>query len=83
MLAALNSFLLEVKSTPGPYIVWLEGIGQLKNAVTSSGIEPATFWLVTYCLNQLLYRMSPDITVSSLNKGDTRLGFRCHLRSIL
>jgi hypothetical protein len=24
----------------------LEGLGQLKNPVTSSGIEPATFWLV-------------------------------------
>jgi hypothetical protein len=23
--------------------VWLEGIGQLKNPMTSSGIEPATF----------------------------------------
>jgi hypothetical protein len=25
--------------------VWLEGLGQLKNSITSSGIEPATFWL--------------------------------------
>jgi hypothetical protein len=23
--------------------VWLEGLGQLKNPMTSSGIEPATF----------------------------------------
>jgi hypothetical protein len=27
-------------------IVWLEGLGQLKNPMTSLGIEPATFWLV-------------------------------------
>jgi hypothetical protein len=27
-------------------IVQLEGLGQLKNAMTSSGIEPATFQLV-------------------------------------
>jgi hypothetical protein len=25
------------------YIVWLEGFGQLKNPVTSSGIKPMTF----------------------------------------
>jgi hypothetical protein len=26
--------------------VRLEGLGHLKNPMTSSGIEPATFWLV-------------------------------------
>jgi hypothetical protein len=36
-------------------ILWLEGLGQLKNPVTSSGIESATFRLVVYCLNQLHY----------------------------
>jgi hypothetical protein len=39
-------------------IVRLEGLGQLKNPVTS-GLELATFWLVTQCLNQLRYRVSP------------------------
>jgi hypothetical protein len=34
-------------------IIQLEGLGQLKNPMTSSGIEPATFRLVTQCLNQL------------------------------
>jgi hypothetical protein len=33
----------------------LEGLGELKNAVTSSGIETATFQLVAWCLNQLRY----------------------------
>jgi hypothetical protein len=37
--------------------VRLEGLGQLKNPMTSSGIEPATFWLVAECLNQLRYRV--------------------------
>jgi hypothetical protein len=27
-------------------VLWLEGLGQLKNPVTSSGIKPATFQLV-------------------------------------
>jgi hypothetical protein len=30
-------------------IVWLEGLGQLKNPITSSEIEPATFRLVAWC----------------------------------
>jgi hypothetical protein len=40
-------------------VVGLEGLGQLKNPMTSSGIEPATFWLVTQCLNQVHYRVLP------------------------
>jgi hypothetical protein len=38
-------------------IVRLEGLGQLKNPMTSSGFEPATFRLAAYCLNQLYYRV--------------------------
>jgi hypothetical protein len=34
----------------------LEGSDQLKNPVSSSGIQPATFRLVAQCLNQLRYR---------------------------
>jgi hypothetical protein len=33
----------------------LEGIDQLKNPITSSGNEPATFRLVAYCRKQLRY----------------------------
>jgi hypothetical protein len=40
-------------------IVWLEGLGQLKHSVTSSGIEPATLRLVAYCPNQLHYCVPP------------------------
>jgi hypothetical protein len=57
--------------TPGRFlvlifiIVWvdprakmrLEELGQLRNPVTSPGIEPATFRLVAYCLNQLRYHV--------------------------
>jgi hypothetical protein len=50
------SFLLEAEFTPGA-IVQLEGLGQLKNSITSLGIKPATFQLVTQCLDQLRYRV--------------------------
>jgi hypothetical protein len=39
------SFLLEAESTPKA-IVRLEGLGILKNPITSSGFEPATFRFV-------------------------------------
>jgi hypothetical protein len=37
-------------------MVRLEGLRQLENHVTSSEIEPATFLLVAWFLNQLCYR---------------------------
>jgi hypothetical protein len=43
----------------------LEGLGQLKNPVISLGIEPATFRLVAYCLNQLRYRVPPAYSVEN------------------
>jgi hypothetical protein len=36
-------------------IVRLEGLRELKIPQNSSGIKPATFWLVAQCLNQLRY----------------------------
>jgi hypothetical protein len=39
-------------------IVRLEGLGQLKNPMTSSGIERVIIQLLAQCLNQLRYRVS-------------------------
>jgi hypothetical protein len=41
--------------------VHLEGLGKAKkekNSMTSSRIEPATYWLVAWHLNQLCYHVS-------------------------
>jgi hypothetical protein len=46
-------------------IVRMEGLGQLKNS-PHPGLEPATFQLVAYCLNQLRYHM-PPLTSGCLN----------------
>jgi hypothetical protein len=42
-------------------MVLLEGFGQFKNQMTSSGIKSASFWLAAYCLNQLCYRVPPKL----------------------
>jgi hypothetical protein len=40
--------LISVKGTVDPRaIVGLEGLDQLKNPITSSGIKPLTFWFVS------------------------------------
>jgi hypothetical protein len=43
----------------------MEGLGQLKNPVTSSRIELAPFWLVAQCLNQLRDFVPPTEELNS------------------
>jgi hypothetical protein len=55
LLLSLGIFqvLISVRGRDDPRaIVLLEGLRELKNSVTSLGIEPATFLLVA-CLNRL------------------------------
>jgi hypothetical protein len=39
--------------------VQLDELEELKNLMTSSGNEPAAFWLVAKCLNQQCYCVPP------------------------
>jgi hypothetical protein len=48
-------------------IVRLEGLGQLKDPVIWSRIEPATFRLVPYCLDQLRSRMCTFLSTVPLH----------------
>jgi hypothetical protein len=49
-------------------VVRLEELHQLKHLMTSSGIEPAIFRLVAYCLNQVRYRV-PHLSIHKLLKN--------------
>jgi hypothetical protein len=49
-------------------MVQLEGLGKLKNAVTSLGFEPVTFWLVAQHLNQLCYHMPQNHDIKTANR---------------
>jgi hypothetical protein len=50
------------------YHHFLKVSGQLKNPVISSGMEPATFRLASYCLNQLRYHVPPAFAWRNLGK---------------
>jgi hypothetical protein len=50
-------------------IVRLEELGKLKNPMTTSGTEPATFLLVAWCLNQLRYHVPPKLSKLKQNLG--------------
>jgi hypothetical protein len=52
-------------------IVRLKGLGQLKNPMTLSGIEPATFRLVAQCLNFLEFLISVDTSDNTRKVGVT------------
>jgi hypothetical protein len=56
-------------------IVRLEGLGELNNPVTSSRIEPATFWLVALYLNQLTLPRAP---VHMCTKTFTQFRWVCY-----
>jgi hypothetical protein len=54
-------------------IVRLEGLGQLKNPMTSSGIKPVTFRFVAQCLNHLLIIFCAD------QEGKQQRTVECHI----
>jgi hypothetical protein len=63
--------------------VRLEVLGQLKNSMTSSGIEAATFRLVAQCLDQLRYRgaLKRKATVQKLSSWNDANGLEIPERS--
>jgi hypothetical protein len=60
-------------------IVWPEGVYEWKPPMTPSGIEPATFWMVAQCLNQLRHHQrAPLIMRYRLEiNGVTSIELKC------
>jgi hypothetical protein len=55
----------------------LEGIGKLKNSMSLYGIEPATFRIIPYYLNQLRYRMPHfDVDLRATTPHKTLNGYQ-------
>jgi hypothetical protein len=54
----------------------LEGLGKLKNPVTSLRFEPATFRLVAQCLNQL-YCCVPQLPIKVFRSLIEKCSGRC------
>jgi hypothetical protein len=57
---------------------WLEGLGQLKNPMTSPGIEPATFRLVAQCPESVLQQTKKKFLIA----GGKNMHFHVFLMEI-
>jgi hypothetical protein len=58
--------------------VWLEGLGQLKNPLTSSGIKPATFQLVLPQPTTLPHSPTPSLNKLKINGMKTAGNTCCY-----
>jgi hypothetical protein len=47
--------------------LWLAGLGELKNSMTSSGIEAGTFRLVAECLNYVTTKRTLNFYIADMN----------------
>jgi hypothetical protein len=84
MVVRLSALQTSYPSSPGIFLVLIsvrgrvdtramEGLGKLKNPMTSSGVEPTTVQLVAYSLNQLSYRVPSILTIIEFNSIILRL----------